>query len=143
MGEGESAYAATEALQSYRISGSTIVSMNDQSSEVGFSWAVTYKNRYRDMIFENGQTGEFIIIGEYQYRRVTVDNRSSSTFIEESSESGINICSPFPDNRYTLGLLNPLVDIGDLTDTVVGGVRTTAPSRQSGHRQTQEPCDCV
>ncbi len=95
------------------------------------------------MIFENGQTGEFIIIGEDQYRRVTVDNRSSSTFIEESSESGINICSPFPDNRYTLGLLNPLVDIRDLTDTVVGGVRTTAPSGQSGHRQTQESCDRV
>ena len=93
--------------------------------EVGFSWTATDKNRYRGKIFENGQTGEFIIVDEDQYRRVTVNNRSSSTLIEESSEVGINISSPFPGNRYTLGLLNSLVDIRDLTDTVVGGVRKT------------------
>ena len=62
------------------------------------------------MIFENGQTGEFIIVDEDQYRRVTVNNRSSSTLIEESSEVGINISSPITGNRYTLGLLNSLVD---------------------------------
>ena len=125
VGGVEAAYAATEALQSYRISGSNIVSMNDQSSEVGFSWAFTDKNRYHGMIFENGQTEEFIIVGEDQYRRVTVDNRSSSTFIDESGEGGVNIFSPFPGKRDTLGLLNSLVDIRDLPDTVVGGVQTT------------------
>ena len=121
----EAAYAATEVLQSYRISGSNIVSMNDQSSEVGFSWAFTDKNRYHGMIFENGQTEEFIIVGEDQYRRVTVDNRSSSTFIDEFGEGGVNIFSPFPGKRDTLGLLNSLVDIRDLPDLVVGGVQTT------------------
>ena len=54
-----------------------------------------------------------------------MNNRSSSTLIEESSEVGINISSPYPGNRYTLGLLNSLVDNRDLTDTVVGGVRKT------------------
>lgn len=36
VGGVEAEYAATEALQSYRISGSNIVSMNNQSSEVEF-----------------------------------------------------------------------------------------------------------
>lgn len=53
------------------------------------------------MIFENGQTEESIIVGEDQCRHVTVDNRSSSTFIDESGEGEVNIFFPFPGKRDT------------------------------------------
>ena len=125
VGRIAAAYAATEALQSYRMSGSNIVSVNNRSSEVKFTWEFADKDRYHVKIFESGKAEEFIIVGEDQYEWVSADNQFSSTIIDVSGEGAFNVFNPFPGKQGTLYLLNSLVDLRDLPDTEINGVQTT------------------
>jgi hypothetical protein len=123
-----SAYAATEALQSYRMSGSTIVSANGQSSVVGFEWEFTDKDRYHGKIIQGAPANsveEFIIVGESQYQRISEGNQFSTTIIDVSGEGAFNVFNPFPGKQGTLDLLNSLIDLSDLPDTEISGVQTT------------------
>ena len=118
------AYAATEALQSYRIAGSTTVSANGESSEVGFEWEFAGLDRFRGKIVQNGKAEEFIIVGDDQYQRITPGSQMGSTVIQISTD-GFDVFNPFVGKEGTLQLLDSLVDLRELPGADIGGVQTT------------------
>lgn len=67
------AYDVLAGLESYRMSGTTISSMNSQTAEVSFEWDFAAPDSYRGTISGNGETQGFILIGRDQYSRTSAN----------------------------------------------------------------------
>jgi predicted anti-sigma-YlaC factor YlaD len=67
------AYDVLAGLESYRMSGTTISSMNSQTAEVSFEWDFAAPESYRGTISGNGETQGFILIGRDQYSRISAN----------------------------------------------------------------------
>ena len=112
------AYDVFAGLESYRMTGTTISSMNGQTAEVSFEWDFAAPDSYRGAITGNGETEGFVVIGGEQYSRPP-DNREGLVFTEIVTDS---IFTPVPSREGTLQLLDSLTDVEELPDVSVEGL---------------------
>ena len=97
------AYDVLAGLDSYRMAGTTISSMNGQTAEVSFEWDFAAPDSYRGTISGNGETRGFILIGRDQYSRTSA-NKEARGFIEIVTDS---IFTPSPAGRAPCGRWTP------------------------------------
>ncbi|MDA1348207.1 MAG: hypothetical protein O3A47_04980 [Chloroflexi bacterium] len=112
------AYDVLAGLEAYRMSGTTISSMDGQTAEVSFEWDFAAPESYRGTISGSGETQEFIVIGGDQYSRTSA-NREARGFIEIVTDS---IFTPVPSRAGTLRLLDSLMDLKELPDVSLEGL---------------------
>ena len=117
------AYAATAALQSYRMSGITSQTFNGVSSETTFENAFAAPDRYHISFVASGEIREFIIIGESQYSRVA-GGQSSRDVVEIVVDGGFSVYNPIPSREGTLQLLDSLTELVELPEEDIDGVET-------------------
>ena len=117
------AYAATAALHSYRMSGATAQVFNGVASETTFEHEFTAPDRYHISMVADGETREFIIIGDRQYARVS-GGQSSRNVVEIVIEGGFSVFNPTPSREGTLQLLDSLADLQKLGDAKIDDAET-------------------
>jgi len=107
------AYSATENLQSYRLTSTLVSIFEGETSEQSSDWEFAFPDRYHGKITLDGETYEFIIIGEETYAR-DPDNASGKLFI--------GVWSGFaPSKEYTLEILDSLTGLQKLPDERIEG----------------------
>lgn len=106
------AYSATEGLLSYRATMSGIASEGDTSNAVT---EFVYPDRFHARLTSDGETDEFIIIGDKQY--VKSGDMSRNTIITFS-----NSASSMLSKEATLKLIDSLTDLETLPDEKIKGV---------------------
>ena len=117
------AHAATASLQSYRVTGSTASTFNEEYSEVTFEWEFAAPDRHRVKMTQAGEVAEFIIVGDDQYTRVSGSGQSSGT-VTIITTGGYSVYNPVPSREGTLQLLDSLTDLDELPDQEIDGVNT-------------------
>jgi len=117
------AYAATAALQSYRMSGTTAQVFNGVASETTFEYEFAAPGRFRSSMVADGELREFIVVDDRQYTRVPGDE-SSRNVVEIVLDGGFSVYNPIPSGEGTLELLNSLIDLKELSGEEVDGVET-------------------
>lgn len=120
-----SAYAATEALKSFRMSGTTVTSFGGSTSEVAFGWEFVAPDRYRGAFTTPAGMEEFVIVGDEQYYRTTDSGGADVTVIVIDAE-GYDVLNPVlaPNRAGTLQILDLLVDVESLADETIDGIAT-------------------
>ena len=107
------AYAATEGLQSYRMSSSLVSIFEGETSEQRSEWEFAFPDRYHGRITLDSEIYEFIIIEEKTYARDPDD---------ASGKLSIGVRSAFaPSKEYTLGILDSLTGLQKLPDEKIEG----------------------
>ena len=117
------AYAATAALQSYRMSGTTAQVFKGVASETTFEYEFAAPDRYHVSMVADGELQEFIIIGDRQYTRVS-GGQPSRNVVEIVIDGGFNVYNPIPSGEGTLQLLDSLTDLKELSEEEIDGVET-------------------
>jgi hypothetical protein len=120
-----SAYAATEALKSFRMSGTTVSSFGGSTSEVSYYWEFVAPNRYSGSVTTPTGLEEFVIVGDEQYYRTSDSGGADVTRIVIDAE-GYDVFSPdfVPTRAGTLQMLDSLVDVESLADETIDGIAT-------------------
>ncbi|PZC47068.1 MAG: Transmembrane transcriptional regulator (anti-sigma factor RsiW) [Chloroflexi bacterium] len=116
-----SAYAATEALGSFRMSGTTVSSFGGSTSEVAFNWDFVAPDRYKGALATPAGLQEFVIVGDEQYSRLPENAGNGVTVIEMD---GYSVFSPVPTRAGTLLILDSLTGVETLPDVTVDGIPT-------------------
>ncbi len=119
----ESAYAATEALKSFRMSGTTVQSFGESTSEVAFDWEFVAPDRYRGAITTPAGLEEFVIVGDEQFSR-TPDTAGTDVTVIVIDTDGYDVFNPVPTRAGTLQILDSLVNVESLADETVDGINT-------------------
>ena len=118
-----SAYAATEALESFRMSGTTVTSFGGSTSEVAFDWEFVAPDRYRGAFTTPAGLEEFVIVGDEQFFR-TPDSGGAGVTVIEIGTDGYNVFNPVPTRAGMLQILDSLADVESLADETVDGIAT-------------------
>ena len=120
-----SAYAATEALKSFRMSGTTVSSFGGSTSEVAFDWVFVAPDRYSGSATTPTGMEEFVIVGDEQYYRTTDGGGADVTVIVIDAE-GYDVLNPVlaPSRAGTLQILDSLADVESLADETIDGIAT-------------------
>ncbi len=111
------AYAVIEGLQSYRMSGSTSVTADGETSEGGFDWEFAAPDRYHGRLTTGSEVQEFIIVGEEQYVRDSRGDQAGGSVVVVTDDAS----SPVPSREGTLQLLDSLIDVERLPDEKLDG----------------------
>lgn len=110
------AYAATAGLQSYRMSSSATITFEGKTIVHTSEWEFASPDHHHGKMAMDGETYEFIIIGDKQYARELGSAQSGTMYvIGLSSGSG-------PSKEETLELLDTLTDLEKLPDEKIDGV---------------------
>ncbi len=107
------AYAATEGLQSYRMSSTFVSFFEGETSEGTFEMEFVAPDRHRVKTTTNGDWVEFIIIGDKQYIRDSDPSRTTSVGVSSSS---------ILSKEDTLKIIDSLTDLEKLPDEKIEGV---------------------
>ena len=118
-----SAYAATEALESFRMSGTTVTSFGGPTSEVAFDWDFVAPDRYRGAFTTPAGLEEFVIVGDEQFFR-TPDSGGAGVTVIAISVDGYDVLNPVATRAGTLQILDSLTDVESLADEAVDGIAT-------------------
>lgn len=108
------AYAATEGLQSYRMFSFTTSTFEGKTIEQTFELGFAALDRYHGKMTLDGETHEFIIIGDKQY------NRELGS--DQSRKMGVAVSGSIPSKEDTLELLDILTDLEKLPDEQIDSV---------------------
>ncbi len=111
------AYEVIKGLQSYRMSGSTSVTANGETSEGAFEWGFAAPDRYHGRLTTGAEIQSFIIIGSEQYVRDSRADQMSGSVVVITDDAS----SPIPSREGTLQLLDSLVDVKRLPDEKLDG----------------------
>lgn len=109
------AYAATEGLQSYRMTSSATITFEGKTIEQTFELEFAAPDHYHGKMTLDGETHEFIIIGDKQYTRESGSARSGNLYV-------ISLSNSILSKEDTLELLDTLTDLEKLPDEEVDGV---------------------
>ena len=118
-----SAYAATQALESFKMSGTTVTSFGESASEVAFDWEFVAPDRYRGSFTTPAGLEEFVIVGDEQFFRRPDSGGAGVTVIEIGTD-GYNVFNPVPTRAGTLQILDSLTDVERLADETVDDIAT-------------------
>jgi hypothetical protein len=110
------AYAATSSLQSYQMTIYATSTYEEKTSEETSEWEFTSPDRLHAKITLDGETYEFIIVGDKQYVREP-ENASANLRISVSSSA-----TPILSKENTLQILDALTDLQKLPDGEIEGV---------------------
>jgi len=109
------AYAATESLQSYRMFSSTTATFEGKTIGQTFELEFAAPDRYHGKLTLDGETHEFIIIGDKQYSRELGN--------DHLGKSGVTVAvDSIPSKEDTLELLDSLTDLEKLPDEKIEGI---------------------
>lgn len=109
------AYAATESLQSYRIDSSITNTFEGETVEASSEMEFAAPDRYHGKMTVDGETHEFIIIGDKQYTRERNGTQSGTVY-------GISMSGSILSKEDTLELLDTLTDLEKLPDEEIKGI---------------------
>lgn len=119
-GDGRSAiaraYDAVAGLESYRMTGTTTVTQDDQNFETTFDWRFDGANRASGTFSGSDGDIEFIVDGDVQYVRSPADTGGTVVILEDS------LLSPVPTREGTLRFLESLVGVTELPTEMINGV---------------------
>ena len=118
-----SAYAATEALESFRMSGTTVSSFGGSTSEVTFYWEFVAPDRYSGGFTTPAGLEEFVIVGDEQYFRTPDSGRAGVTVIVIDTDR-YGVLEPVPTRAGTLRILDSLAHVESLADETIDGIAT-------------------
>jgi hypothetical protein len=110
------AYTATEGLHSYRLTYSGIFTVEGETTSSLTEAVFAAPDRYHIRITNNGETDEFIIIGDTQYVTSGAFNRTAVVVLSDNSSSILS-------KEATLDLLNELAGLQTLPEETIDGVR--------------------
>ena len=117
------AYAATEALESFRVSGTTVSSFGGSTSEGAFDWEFVAPDRYSGGFTTPAGSQEFVIVGDEQFFRNT-DSGGTGVTVVVIDTDGYDVFNPVPSRAGTLQILDSLTDVESLDDETVDGMTT-------------------
>ena len=103
-------------VDSYRMTGSSTVTNEGQTSEFEFEWTFAGADRASGVIRTEDAESEYVIIGERQYSRLSDSASGSSVIITD------DLLSPLPTWSGTLRYLRLLEDARDLGASTIDGV---------------------
>ena len=119
------AYAATEALESFRMSGTTVSSFGGSTSEeITFHWEFVAPDRYSGGYTTPAGLEEFVIVGDEQFFRTPDGGGARVTFTKIDMDGSNVLFNPVPTRPGTLQILDSLADVETLADENVDGIAT-------------------
>lgn len=106
------AYAATNALESFRMAGTSVATANGQINETTFEWEFVAPDRYHGTLESPSGVQEFILVGNDQFIRAAGVNDGFTVIITD----GFSVFNPVPTRQGTLQILDSLIEIEELSD---------------------------
>lgn len=114
------AYDAVAGLESYRMTGTTIVMQDNQNFETTFDWRFDGANRTSGTLSGPDGDIEFFVDGDVQYVR-SQSNAGGGGIVVILEDS---LLSPVPTREGTLRFLESLMGVSELPTETINGVRS-------------------